>query len=167
MQRSHLIIITTLLIIIVLAMIAYLSWSLLLPTAPLPPTVNFSTQYQHPKCDPTNVSQNVVTALIKPSAICGIILRSSNQTQLLFDNAAKFDRLQIITAANIGLTEVPDTIGQFSALQTLDLNNNELKDLPTSLSNLTSLRLLNLRNNRFSDKTLEQIQQQTKAEVIH
>ena len=167
MHRSRLIIIATLLIIITLVIIIFVSWRAMLPPAPLPQPVDYSASYQHPDCSPVNVSQNVVTALIKPDAVCGLILRSSSQAQLLFDNAAKFNRLQIITAANLGLTKIPDSIDNFTSLHTLDLNSNQLKDLPASLGNLSSLRLLNLRNNNFSNEKLKQIEKQKKAEVVY
>lgn len=167
MHRSRLIIIATPLLIVTLAIIIFLSWRALLPPAPTPLPVDHTAPYKHPDCSPANVSQNVITALIKPDTVCGIILRSDSQAQLLFNNAAKFNHLQIITAANLGLTQIPESIEKFSSLHTLDLNSNELKDLPASLGNLTSLRLLNLRNNNFSNESLKQIEQRTKAEVVY
>jgi Leucine rich repeat len=51
--------------------------------------------------------------------------------------------------AKMGLTSLPDAIGQLSALRKLDLSDNSLAQLPASLSHLRALRSLNAYHNQL------------------
>jgi internalin A len=51
---------------------------------------------------------------------------------------------------HMGLSELPESIGQLTALETLYLGVNRLSDLPNSIGQLTDLRELHLHTNKFS-----------------
>ena len=51
---------------------------------------------------------------------------------------------------SLGLTRLPETLGQLTALQSLDLSINQLTTLPEWLGQLTALQGLGLRNNQLT-----------------
>ena len=51
----------------------------------------------------------------------------------------------------LGLTAVPDSIGQLTALTTLDLHDNQLTEIPDSIGQLTALTTLNLHDNQLTE----------------
>jgi len=54
-----------------------------------------------------------------------------------------------LSLSNMGLTEVPESIGELTQLQSLDLSNNKLTTLPESLGQLTQLHRLDLYANQL------------------
>ncbi|HEY3417140.1 MAG TPA: leucine-rich repeat domain-containing protein, partial [Armatimonadota bacterium] len=52
--------------------------------------------------------------------------------------------------SGLGLTELPDTIGQLTALQTLNLSSNRLTALPDTISQLSALTQLYLSGNQLA-----------------
>ncbi len=52
--------------------------------------------------------------------------------------------------AGLGLTELPESLGQLTQLRLLRLHENRLKALPESLGNLTQLLLLDLQRNQLT-----------------
>jgi len=58
-----------------------------------------------------------------------------------------------LTSLNLGdnqLTTLPERIGNLTALTSLDLNHNQLTTLPEQIGNLTALTFLNLSNNQLT-----------------
>ena len=55
-----------------------------------------------------------------------------------------------LSLSGMGLTELPESVGQLTQLEALFLFSNQLSSLPESLRQLTQLRKLNLSHNRFS-----------------
>ena len=52
---------------------------------------------------------------------------------------------EALDLSNLGLMELPESLGQLIALQTLDLSGNQLSALPESLGQLTALQKLDLK----------------------
>src|SRR5271163_1500498 len=63
------------------------------------------------------------------------------------DAAQARDRPLVL--AGLGLTAVPDSIGQLTSLTNLDLQDNQLTTLPDSIGQLTSLTDLDLHDNQL------------------
>ena len=60
--------------------------------------------------------------------------------------------------ADLGLTVVPDWIGQLTALTRLDLNSNQLTAVPDSIGQLTALTTLDLSGNRYLSSPPREVQ---------
>jgi len=60
------------------------------------------------------------------------------------------DGAKELDLSGMGLTEVPEAIGQLTRLQRLDLSNNSISSLPESLGQLRQLQKLFLNNNLLS-----------------
>ncbi|CAF1206489.1 unnamed protein product [Adineta steineri] len=64
------------------------------------------------------------------------------------EQIGKLRNLQWLTLSNIGLIDLPNSIGNLSSLKELRLHLNKLTSLPTTLANLRNLVFLSLDNNR-------------------
>ncbi|MHA1682192.1 MAG: leucine-rich repeat domain-containing protein [Promethearchaeota archaeon] len=93
----------------------------------------------------------VGTALFKVEAdfmddlaakIGGYVPRVAKVEWNTFGFAAKDGHVVQLGLHRIGLTSLPDTIGNLKSLKYLDLVNNELTSLPDTIGNLTSLQTL-------------------------
>ena len=60
----------------------------------------------------------------------------------------------VLSLDHMGLTELPESLGQLAQLESLYLSSNRLTVLPESLRELTQLRTLNLMGNLLSDLPL-------------
>jgi tetratricopeptide (TPR) repeat protein len=58
--------------------------------------------------------------------------------------------LTTLNARNLGLTGVPDCIGELSLLEKLNLNGNSISTLPESIGNLIGLTHLNISDNQLT-----------------
>ncbi|MCI0423847.1 MAG: ADP-ribosylation factor-like protein, partial [Acidobacteria bacterium] len=67
----------------------------------------------------------------------------------------------------MGLTELPESLGQLRQLEKLELNMNNLKSLPESLGNLTRLRELWLYGNRELTLLPESLANLVHLELLH
>ena len=56
----------------------------------------------------------------------------------------------VLHLSSLGLTELPESLGQLTQLQALNLSRNRLTTLPASIGQLTQLRALYLFNNQLS-----------------
>jgi small GTP-binding protein len=56
-----------------------------------------------------------------------------------------------VDLTGLGLTEIPDSIGQLTALTTLNLSRNQLTEIPDWIGQLTALTTLNLNGNRLTE----------------
>lgn len=68
---------------------------------------------------------------------------------------ARRTRATELDLSGLGITELPDSIGQLSALQVLCLSENQLTGLPESVRNLKSLEDLFLHGNDALNLPLE------------
>ncbi len=57
--------------------------------------------------------------------------------------------MESLIVSNVGLHELPDSIGEMTNLKMLLLSNNNLKSLPDSMGKLKNLEVLNLRGNEI------------------
>jgi hypothetical protein len=57
--------------------------------------------------------------------------------------------------SGLGLSTLPDVIGQLVHLKVLDIKNNQFESLPSNIKNLRSLEVLNCGNNRLSSLPYE------------
>jgi GTPase SAR1 family protein len=64
--------------------------------------------------------------------------------------AARRSGAKKLNLSNMGLTELPESLGQLTQLQTLDLSYNQLRALPESLGQLTQLQEINFAENRLT-----------------
>jgi len=55
-----------------------------------------------------------------------------------------------LNLSNLGLAELPESLGHFAALRTLNLSGNRLSALPAWLGQLTALQYLELNFNQLS-----------------
>ncbi len=78
---------------------------------------------------------------------------------------ARLDHATELDLANLGLTALPESLGQFTQLQSLDLEYNRLTALPESLDQLTQLQSLHLGHNQLP-KLPEWLGQLTKLQRL-
>lgn len=77
------------------------------------------------------------------------ISRQSSGAFAPIENALKI-RPAKLDLSDLGIAELPDSIGQLTQLRELYLGGNQLKTLPDSVSKLTQLEILQLDRNRFT-----------------
>jgi len=70
-----------------------------------------------------------------------------------------------LSLRHIGLTTLPESLGQLTQLQTLDLRRNQLTSLPESLGQLVQLQTLKLRRNDLT-KLLESLGQLAQLQTL-
>jgi len=64
---------------------------------------------------------------------------------------ARQNRATELDLSLLGLTELPEDVGQLSQLQSLYLDSNQLSELPASIGQLSQLQRLDLSNNQLSE----------------
>ena len=79
---------------------------------------------------------------------------------------ARRDRSAELSLARLGLSSIPEQIGDLTALTTLNLGGNELTTLPEQIGNLTALTFLNLSHNQLTTLP-EQIGNLTALTSLH
>ncbi len=74
-----------------------------------------------------------------------------------------------LTLRSIGLSELPESLGQLTQLQSLDLSRNQLTALPESLGQLTQLQSLDLSRNQLMalPESLGQLMQLRSLDLSH
>jgi len=63
--------------------------------------------------------------------------------------AARLENATELSLFYLGLTELPESLGNLSRLKVLDLRNNQLTELSESLGNLSQLQVLSLSDNQL------------------
>ena len=96
-----------------------------------------------------------------------IICHSEEEFLAIFEHQDLCNIIKIV-AYNLGLKQIPESIGQCIALQYLDLYNNHLQTLPENIGKLTHLNYLDKENNPIPNieiYTIAYLQQQLKTKV--
>jgi internalin A len=82
------------------------------------------------------------------------------------EEIGQLTNLQTLSLRGNELTSLPESIGQLINLQWLDLGNNQLASLPESIAQLTNLQMLDLYDNQLTSLP-ESIGQLASLEVLH